>query len=302
VRSESQSLIPLSELWRPFSSGTFGESLFMVIEGYFDESIDNEWFTLGAVFSTGLSWQWLSVDWDRCVKRWSKKMVASGRKPLRRYHGTDCAGRNEDFDGWTEHEQQEFLAELRGIMDVTNGVHSLSLSLRPKELSEVFEIRGDKRLKRACYEVLLQYVMLQLGRDIHSRNPGYEHCRVALFHDHTKFYDAWLNSAFFAMKEDPSFLYRQYFTTIAPMTWEDCIALQPADMVAFETRKQAIRKTQGHPLGGELQKLLDLPSFGGQGLYFDRENLEELRVVLAEINHKLGHVKPTAKTAKKKLP
>jgi hypothetical protein len=282
-------------MWRAFGSTSFGDSLFMVLEGYFDESIDDEWFTLGSVLSTGLRWQWLSVDWDRCIKRWSKRMVASGRKPLTRYHGTDCAGRNEDFDGWTELEQQEFLSELRGIIDSAEGVHTQSLSLRPKELAEVFEIKGDKRLKRACYEVLLQYLMLDLGMDIEKRNPGYEDCRVALFHDHTKFYDAWLNSAFYAMKDDPSFRQKQYFSTIAPMTWQDCIPLQPADMVAFETRKQAIRHTQGSALGGEIKKLLDLPNFGGHALYFRRDNLEELRVILASINHKLGHIKATTK-------
>ncbi len=225
-------------------------------------------------------------------------MVATGRKPLRRYHGTDCAGRNEDFDNWTENEQQEFLAELRGIIDRTDGVHTQSLSLRPKELADVFEIKGDKRIKRACYEVLLQYLMLDLGMTIESRNPGYERCRVALFHDHTKFYDAWLNSAFFAMKDDPNFRQKQYFSTIAPMIWQDCIPLQCADMIAFETRKQVILHAQGSPRNGEMKKLLDLPSFGGHGMYFRRDNLEELKTILGQINHTLGHIKATPKPKK----
>jgi hypothetical protein len=31
--------------------------------------------------------------------------------------------------------------------------------------------------------------------------------------------------------------YRQLFTTIAPMRWQDCVRLQPADMIAFDTFK-----------------------------------------------------------------
>jgi len=145
----------------------------MVLEGYFDESMDDEWFTLGAIFTTGLNWNWLVTDWDKCIARWNKRMVSSGRKPLRRYHGTDCAGRNEDFEGWTELEQQDFLSELRTIINDADGVHTESLSLKPKELADVFEIKSDKRIKRACYEVLLQYLMLDLGMAIESRNPGY---------------------------------------------------------------------------------------------------------------------------------
>jgi hypothetical protein len=270
----------------------------MILEGYVDESLDGEWFTLAAIFTTGLRWQWLTVDWDRCITRWSKRMVASGRKPLRRYHGTDCAGRNEDFEGWTKTEVEEFLRELRTLIDEMDGTHIVSLSLKTGELAEVFELKTDKAVKRACYEVLLQYIMLQMGSDIDSRNPGYERVRVPLFHDHTKDYDSVMNRAFFSMMEDPNFRYKQYFTTISPMTWQHCIPLQPADMVAFESRKQVIRHTEGSPLGGEIKRLLDLPTFGGGGRYFRKDNLVHLKKLLDEIKHKIGHVPPTPKRSK----
>jgi len=44
------------------------------------------------------------------------------------------------------------------------------------------------------------------------------------------------------MKDDPSFRQRQ-----------DCTPLQAADMIAFETRKQAIRHVEGSTIGGEIK-------------------------------------------------
>ena len=140
--------------------------------------------------------------------------------------------------------------------------------------------------------------MLQLGTDIHSRNPGYEDTRIVLVHDHTKFYDTVLNRAFFEYKDDPGFRYSKYFTTIAPMTWQECIPLQPADMVIYETRKQALRNQGGFGLEGEIKKLLDLPSFGGSAFYFRKDNLEEVKTLLDEIKYDLGKVPPTPKKRK----
>lgn len=299
--AQSQTIF-LDELWGPFCPPfSFGDSLFMTFQGYMDESEDGDWFTLAAIFATGMSWTWLTVDWDRCIKKWSKRMVSRGLKPLRRYHGTDCAGRNEDFDGWTETDRDDFLQELRTIVENTEGLHTVSLSLQTKELAEVFALTKPKTIKRASYQVLLQYVMLQLGQDLHShRSPGHANVQVALFHDHTKWYDAAINSAFYELKDDPSFRYRQYFTSISPMDWQSCIPLQPADMFAFETRKQALRTIDGGELGGEIKKLLDLPSTGGSGRYFRKDNLEELKALLDEIKYKVGVVAPTPRGQRQK--
>ncbi len=270
----------------------------MVIKGYLDESEDDEWFTFGGIFSTGMGWTWLNTDWQNCLERWNKKLNAQGRKKIRRFHSTDWATGNEDFEGWSLDEKSAFRDELHQIIEGTGAIHSVSFSLRPAELMEVFKITDHNRKKRACYQVLLQYLMLQFGSEIHSRNPGYEKTTVVLVHDHTKFYDEALNRAFYEYKEDPGFRYSRYFTTISPMTWEDCVPLQPADMVIYETRKQTLRNQAGFGLEGEIKKLLDLPSFGGSAFYFRKDNLEELRVLLDEIKYELGTVPPTPKKKK----
>lgn len=283
-------LIRLCELWEPFGGRlSFGDSLFMVLTGYMDESVDDDWFTLGALFTTGIKWTWLEVDWLRCLEKWNKRLANQGRSPISRFHASDCWGMWNEFNGWSETERDEFLGELRNIINDTDGIHSASLSLRMPELAEVFGVKTSKRLKRGSYQVLLQYLMLEMGQTVH-RNAPQGGITLPILHDQTTHYDQSIQRSFFELKNDPSFRYADIFTTIAPMSWQQCVALQPADMIAFECRKQVRHVSLGRMLGGELKKIIDLPSFGGSARYFTRENLLQLKSLLDAINHKLSEI------------
>jgi hypothetical protein len=286
-KADVYQLVPLCELWEPFGKRlSFGDSVFMVVTGYLDESVDEEWFTLGSLFTTGIKWTWLEVDWIRCLERWNKRLSSEGRPQISRFHASDCWTRNEEYEGWTYSERDAFLAELRDIIGDTDGVHSVSLSLKPAELAEVFGIKRPKRVVRGAYQVLLQYLMLELGATIDQNAPN-SGVTLPLIHDRTKHYDEIIQKSFFELKDDRGFRYSQYFTTIAPMCWQQCVALQPADMIAYESRKEVGKVSAGNVLGGELKKIIELPSFGGSARYFRRENLVELKAVLEQIDYKL---------------
>lgn len=260
----------------------------MVVTGYLDESEDDEWFSLGCIFTTGINWTWLEVDWKNCLERWNRKLVKEHRKTISRYHGSDCWTRNKDFEGWSLRERDEFLDDLREILGKNPGIHVVSFSLRTAELAEVFNFKTPKRIKTASYQLLVQYLMLQMGADA-SGKEGYDQLRVPFIHDRTKHYDDAIRRAFFELKDDTSFKHGRLFTTCVPMSWEDCIPLQPADMVAYECRKQAKRHgPEGGFLGGEIKKLMDLPSFGGSAFYFRKDNLKQLKTLMEEIGHKFS--------------
>jgi hypothetical protein len=260
----------------------------MVLTGYLDESEDDEWFSLGCIFSTGNNWILLEVDWKNCLERWNRKLTNENRKLISRYHGSDCWTRNKDFEGWSIKERNSFLDELREILGKNPGIHVVSFSLRTAELAEVFNFKTPKRTKAASYQLLVQYLMLQIGSDVDGKD-GYEGLRVPFMHDRTKHYDDAIKRAFFELKDDVNFKHRKLFTTCVPMSWEDSIILQPADMVAYECRKQARRHgPEGGILGGEIKKIMELPSFGGSAFYFQKNNLQELKTVLEAIGHKFS--------------
>ena len=68
-----------------------------------------------------------------------------------------------------------------------------------------------------------------------------------------------------------------HFTTIAALGWEDSIALQPADLVAFEVFKEAQGKEIARQRRKSFSALLALDEFGIHTKAFTKEVLVKLR-------------------------
>jgi hypothetical protein len=267
-------------MWAPFVPAlAFERSIFVVLSGYFDESEDDEWFNLGAMFSTGYKWTFLTVDWKRCLDEWNDRLTKQGRQNISRFHASDCWQRNKEFQGWTIEERDKFLEELRTIIGEADGMHTISYSVRLAQMADIFGLDTPKKVKRECYRMLVQYLMLQIGNDVGSR-VDYQDTRIPLIHDRTTGYDVTILKAFNQLKDDPAFAHRRFFSTIVPMSWEDSIPLQPTDMVAYECRRDLRRHMNSIGAKGGMKSLLELPGFGGSAFFFEKENLIELRTIL----------------------
>ncbi len=70
---------------------------------------------------------------------------------------------------------------------------------------------------------------------------------------------------------------------IASLAWKDCIALQPADLVAFEVFKEAERRAalRANPRKS-FDALLDLSNFGIHTKTFTKDRLVEMRKRMEE--------------------
>jgi len=96
-------------------------------------------------------------------------------------------------------------------------------------------------------------------------------------------FETALLAAFNQMKNDNTFRGRNYFTTIVPKGWEDCIPLQAADLVAYENFKDSERRLTGRAKQRKpLQLLLANGSFGGRSRYFSPEAICQLRTLVEE--------------------
>ena len=71
------------------------------------------------------------------------------------------------------------------------------------------------------------------------------------------------------------------------MSWEHCVPLQPADMMAYEHFKEAERKVSPRKRRKSLELLLDLESLGGRGSFIDRDALLKLKEVMDEAKRKV---------------
>jgi hypothetical protein len=70
--------------------------------------------------------------------------------------------------------------------------------------------------------------------------------------------------------------HRNRFTTIAPKGWEDCVLLQPADLIAYENFKIIERNHASQQRRRIVELLLDLNSVGGRGVELTRQWMKEI--------------------------
>jgi hypothetical protein len=256
----------------------------VVLRGYMDESYDNSQrlFTYSCLTATGKDWREMERVWKLHLNAKNRELKRSGRQTISRYHASDCSGRRNEFEGWTHDERDAFVIGLFGIFKRIP-VHAVAIDIDLDELYEVFpEWASSDRLGHA-YWVLTKFVMNTIGDDFDTFadgnvTPG-KH-KITLFHDRTGGngrYDPVILRSFNGQVADPNYEHTHYFTTIAPLGWEDCVALQPADLVAFEMFKEAELRLKNLKPRKAFSALLDNRSFGIHKKSFTKAAIEHMR-------------------------
>jgi hypothetical protein len=251
---------------------------FMLLRGYIDESIDNKQdiFTLSCLMSTGSEWLWLEQAWKKYFRVLNKKLKKHGRTQITRYHASYCRHCKGEFAGWSVDEQVELTKGLLAILKRSR-LNTIAYDTNLKDVCEVFPEARKDRLK-AAYVILTKFLISSIAGDQGKHDPD---GHIVLFHDRCD-YDADILRAFNEMINDPKFKEASYFTSITPLSWEHCIALQPADLVAYEVFKETERriKTPDRERSKALKAMLDLPAFGISSKTLTRDALYQIKATL----------------------
>ena len=251
----------------------------MLVVGYIDESADSKTFTLSCILTTPTKWRRIEQQWKQALRDTNKTLKKQGRRQISRYHAAACSSRRGEFEGWSTDEQIVFSKKFIDIIKY-NMLTVMAYSMPMDDFVAVFPERSENPQKEVC-GLLLNFMMTQLILDIEKQTEGHplKPYKIALIHDRSDRGGDML-AAFNGKKNDITFAGRGHFTTIAPMGWEDCIPLQAADLLAYETFKDAANKMSGSPR--PRRKSMDSlfeenTQFGGHSLAFTRKALEMLR-------------------------
>jgi len=273
---------PLCELWEGLNPLGFDEGTFMVLRGYIDESEkDADHFTLSCIISTGEQWNALETDWKGVLAAKNHELSDAGRKTITRYHATYCNSRWGEFKGWHRDGEIEFTASLLGIFNRYEfNQHSYSLSL--KELaSTIPEVKPNP--KGFAYVILLSFILIDIAQETLSANKG---SLINVFHD-TCDYNAALREAYDEMiegEESPIREYRHRFISMTPMIWRHCIALQPADLIAYENGKEFDRQFHATPKREKVRKSLGAimasGRVGGSSARFSPLGMQQVKEII----------------------
>jgi hypothetical protein len=272
--------IPLKELWDGFNPLGVRDGVFVVFRGFIDESYnaqDQNLFAMSCLTANGKDWYEMERAWKLQLKAVNNKLKKEGRPLISRYHASDCSGRRGEFEGWTHEERDSFVLGLFGIFKRTP-VHVVAYVMELDDLCEVFPEWAKDRLETA-YAVLPKLIMNTIGDDYRNMARG-RPFKITLFHDRTGgdgTYDPTILRSFNSQMLDLNFPYKEHFNTITAWGWEDCIALQPADLVAFECFKEAQAKLEARKSRRSFEALLNMDAFGIHVKLFTREALQKFR-------------------------
>jgi hypothetical protein len=262
----------------------------VLIKGYIDESYgadsndpSTQMFTLSCAMSNVKGWAAIESAWKKCLAAKNKSLKAQNRKPLSRYHAADCAGFHNEFSDWNKDEQIPFVKDLLASMTRGDGwVNVIAYSMPMAAfLAEFPECKGEPL--PACYS-LIKLIMLEIADQIKLAQQKFKKVKradILLFHERCP-YDASILNSFNNATADVTFVERGMFHSITPLGWETCTALQTADLVAYETFKDAQRRFSGRPRHKSLDFLLSTDTFGGRARTFKQDAFKLLRNVIDE--------------------
>jgi len=255
----------------------------VIIRGYIDESYDSDIFTLSCAMSDVKGWQGIESAWKKCLVAKNKELKKAGRQQISRYHAADCSSLVNEFAGWSVPEQIAFSKELMAIFNRgKNWINVIAYSMPLAAFKAEFPECSDDPLP-ACYS-LLKMIMLEIADQFAAGKKKYGKIKpvdVFLFYERCSYGGVLLNS-FNHAKDDQTFAEREQFRTIAPLSWETCTALQPADLIAYETFKDAQRAFSGRIRRKSLEFLLSTDTFGGRARTFKPDAFKILRQLIDE--------------------
>jgi hypothetical protein len=180
-------------------------------------------------------------------------------------------------------EQVEFTRRLIGIFN-RNFVNVIAYSMPLDEFVKVFPECKDDPVK-TCYSELLKFLMLEIVDQIKGAKKKYGRSKpvnVVLFHDRCD-YDVDLLRSFNKMMDDPTFAGKEIFSTPAPLSWQQCLPLQAADLIAYENFKDSERQVTGRPRRKSFDFILEMESFGGRAKTFHAEGIRVFRQAVDNI-------------------
>jgi hypothetical protein len=222
--------------------------VFCVLSAYFDESYDSHTMCIGGFMATDSVWGRIEPRWAARIRIESEISGRQGLKPLSRYHATDCASMVHEFAGWDVKRQIHLTKRLLDIIGTGNrrvvGAKPIGVAcgIAYDELRAAFpELKTKGAVRWHAYKFCMAKC-LQLILDVMRRK--FPEDRVTVIYDRTEEFDSAAQSAYNAISPLGSWP-TKYFVSMAPGDWQTFVALQSADMLAFEGFKKTGSSKRG---------------------------------------------------------
>jgi hypothetical protein len=222
----------LPKLGRMFCVTTF--------TSYHDESYSAKRDTLcvGGWLARDSVWDDIERDWKARIDYENRKSAQKGFPAISRYHAADCANLKKEFaenKGWDVDRQIKLSKRLCGIISKHRPYGIVAGGIGSEFATVDQSLTGPERVK-AMYAASFRIYLYMVAETMTTNFPD---DRVTLFFDRTKDFESIVAAEYKGFREHPRLGYMaDSIITVAPLGWEDAIALQPADLLAYEGFKR----------------------------------------------------------------
>jgi hypothetical protein len=221
---------------------------------YFDESYNQRAICVGGWIASDTKWHAISRQWNERLAYENRISVKRGLQPIIRYHAADCSSLQGEFKGWDVKRQVLFVKRLVNVV-VSHKPMAFAWGCNLAELTKEFPDADRGYLRRQCYRMCVRQCLEEIGL---AMNEFYTNEKITFFHERGDLFTAAQDAFFDVTSDDGASRFkhcREYFVTFAPMGWENCTPLQPADMIAYDVFRLCDRRLQGS--GGYVRRSLE---------------------------------------------
>jgi hypothetical protein len=242
---------------------------------YIDESYNSSTFCVGGFMATKTTWTSIERAWSERIGYENRRSAKKGHPPISRYHATDCANLKREFGedrGWNIPRQIALSKRLCEIIS-KNGPTGIVIGGRVADVRNYLRVPKENA-RKALYELTFTMHLLTVAEVMRSHYPN---DRVTVYWDRSKDFSPIARECFDRLMSDSGVSHlSRFFVTGSPLGWEDCVALQPADLMAFEGFKRISSGTTGrNDLRRSLRAMLGKQTEIVIGAYSE-ENFAEL--------------------------
>jgi len=172
-------------------------------------------------------WPIIERRWSERVEYEQRQSSKKGALQISRFHASDCSNYRGEYEGWTASRQKLFFKRLTQII-ADSKPWGIAHACAFDDLTSRFPSERKKAQKR-LYRLCMYRCLMDVCQIVENNFPGQP---VTVRHDHG--FNEQAQKAFLGVR--PHDHLRSLVST-TPMKWRDCIALQPADLIAYESLK-----------------------------------------------------------------
>jgi hypothetical protein len=233
-------------------------------ESYKSQSKISKTYVVSGFVAEEKTWKSVERGWHRINKS----------RAIDRFHASELNAKDHEFEGWTSQRSKRYSKALVDVLlKQKKKLHAVSVGLLAEEYERIISKEGREKFGdpyMVCFKSCITHIARKMEREGLPKD-----WKFSVIFDRNKFEEE-AGRIFYLLKDLPDYKYRHRLGTCTPGSWEDFIALQPADLIAYETYRYLHEKKFGsQKVRKALGKMFGKNAFSGY--YYDADLLADIK-------------------------